>query len=561
MVQAGGGLSGGTNENGGTLTLASGISTGTGSSGINFNIYKAAGSTGTADNSATTAMTITGAGNVGIGTTSPVSALTVNNSNAITIQDNGATKAYVVLAPLGQGGLNADDLVIRDDATNIAFSFSGSEKMRITSAGSVGIGTTSPATAFDVNGVIAADGSSTITSAPPTVGTNVGWKLGFYGSAYAMGVSSYTMDLLSPYWVSLFNQSSGPANNASSTTPDTHATISFNTASGNGLFSGSVGIGTTAPNALLDVYGGSATYRGDVNVAGLFRSGGISTNDAPVVLGSINGNTPYIAAGQLGNGSNTPLAFKTSQTTRMVIDTSGNVGIGSTSPAVSLDISQKTDAVSLPVGTTGTRPTGVNGMIRYNSATPALEAYINGVWSTLQSSGTTSGVLGVANGGTGDSTLTAHGVIVGEGTSPLAATSAGAIDTVLVGNGSSSDPTFSASPTLSGTITDLQSIGSTSTDGMLLQNTTAAANNAQQFSPRVHFSGQGWKTTATAASQAVDMIEELQPIQGTTNPSGNLTWSTSVNGAAYSPLMTLTSGGNVGIGLTNPLISFSPDLA
>jgi hypothetical protein len=60
-VQAGGAVVGGTNLSGGALNLISGISTGAGSSGINFNIYKA-GSSGSSDNSPTTAMALTGAG-------------------------------------------------------------------------------------------------------------------------------------------------------------------------------------------------------------------------------------------------------------------------------------------------------------------------------------------------------------------------------------------------------------------------------------------------------------------------------------------------------------------
>ncbi len=60
----------GTDKNGATLNLSSGVSTGTGSSGINFNVYKA-GSTSSSANAATTAMTISSAGNVGIGTATP----------------------------------------------------------------------------------------------------------------------------------------------------------------------------------------------------------------------------------------------------------------------------------------------------------------------------------------------------------------------------------------------------------------------------------------------------------------------------------------------------------
>jgi Chaperone of endosialidase len=71
----------GTNQNGGTLTLASGVSTGTGTSGINFNVY-GAGSSGSSANSATTAMTILGTGLVGIGTTVPAYLLHVGSSSA-----------------------------------------------------------------------------------------------------------------------------------------------------------------------------------------------------------------------------------------------------------------------------------------------------------------------------------------------------------------------------------------------------------------------------------------------------------------------------------------------
>src|SRR5450755_3635721 len=47
---------------------------------------------------------------------------------------------------------------------------------------------------------------------------------------------------------------------------------------------------------------------------------------------------------------------------------------------VAVDLSARTDAVKLPVGTTAQRPTAINGMIRYNSSTPAVEAYVNGSW-------------------------------------------------------------------------------------------------------------------------------------------------------------------------------------
>ena len=71
----------------------------------------------------------------------------------------------------------------------------------------------------------------------------------------------------------------------------------------------------------------------------------------------------------------------------------GNVGIGTTSPLVSLDLTQKTDALALPVGTTGQRPSGTNGDIRYNSTANAVEAFVNGLWTTFGTGATTSTVI------------------------------------------------------------------------------------------------------------------------------------------------------------------------
>lgn len=93
-------------------------------------------------------------------------------------------------------------------------------------------------------------------------------------------------------------------------------------------------------------------------------------------------------------------------------------------------------------------------------------------------------------------------------------------------------------------------IGTTSTDGIVLQNTTAAAAGAQQFSPRIRLTGQGWKTNATAGSQTVDWGIENVPVQGAANPTANLTFSAQVNGGGYSAVMSLTNGGVLQFGGT-----------
>lgn len=91
-------------------------------------------------------------------------------------------------------------------------------------------------------------------------------------------------------------------------------------------------------------------------------------------------------------------------------------------------------------------------------------------------------------------------------------------------------------------ITNL-SVGVTSTDGLLITNTTVATVGAQKWSPRLHFTGNGWKTDSTAGSQICDWIQELQPVQGAANPTSNLVFSSQINVGGYTAQLLLTSNG------------------
>ena len=85
---------------------------------------------------------------------------------------------------------------------------------------------------------------------------------------------------------------------------------------------------------------------------------------------------------QAGNTAAATALYKISDgTANLALQTNG-------SNAVVINQSQianftSTGAVTLPAGTTNNRPTGVNGMIRYNSSTANLEAYVGGAWVTF----------------------------------------------------------------------------------------------------------------------------------------------------------------------------------
>jgi hypothetical protein len=201
--------------------------------------------------------------------------------------------------------------------------------------------------------------------------------------------------------------------------------------------SGLVGIGTTSPSGTLDVEGGTAASGnngsnitlnpqsgngtnkngGSINVQvglptgtgtpGTVNLNGVSgTNTSLLAL--YNGSEAIADRGdgccsqliQSDNGYATHFYTYSNGTFEIhkygtgspggpvfTIANSGLIGIGTTSPAVSLDLSQKTDAVALPSGNMSQRPTGINGEIRYNSATGAVEAFMGGLWTPLSGAG------------------------------------------------------------------------------------------------------------------------------------------------------------------------------
>jgi len=205
-------------------------------------------------------------------------------------------------------------------SSRFAIQYNGAEQMRVNTSGNVGIGTTSPGAKLEVAG-----GSTGIRL------SNVG-DSGAYDSV-EMTYNGYNSGTPEMKFRPTQTPGSGIVNsyfrfinsNGSSTTANNNANVTID---------GSVGIGTTSPGANLDVKKGSE---------GLYFAAGGDTGNARSLQftssanGGSNGAMHTIDAIS-GNGL---IAFATAGAEKMRIQSNGNVGIGTTSPAVPLDVEGK----------------------------------------------------------------------------------------------------------------------------------------------------------------------------------------------------------------------------
>jgi hypothetical protein len=270
--------------------------------------------------------------NLGIGTSSPIYKLDVAGN--IRALNSGADSTVIVTAPTdsyapfiswGVSGIRnsgilgfpagEDSLVYRSAANSFS---TGTELFRITIGGNVGIGTSSPGTRLHSKSSLAENTRLEGTTARG--GGNV--YASFYDPTGRKGYFGYS-----------------GTDDSFNLVNEMNAYMSFGT-NGNERMrldsSGNLGIGTSSPASFgkLAVVGGNI-YLDNANGALTIRNADL-TNQQQVRLRMSGTDAVLDTARNSGAAPN--LIFGTESTERMRLDSSGNLGIGTSSPTALLDV-------------------------------------------------------------------------------------------------------------------------------------------------------------------------------------------------------------------------------
>jgi hypothetical protein len=325
-------------DNGDTISIPSGVTLDASSGGLAGTLTTAAQpnitsvgtltsftSTGIDDNATSTAITINNSESVGIGETSPLAKLHVKigdsgasanaGGNEVVVEDSAGAGISILTGNTSKGqiifGDDGDDnvgrLVYDHSDNNLASWTNGSERMRIDSSGHLLVGSSS--------------------SAGGTNGSALQVKGSLGNTDFTIGLMNSINQLAGRFHLT----SSGSNSIAIGADPDDVASGSSLTFEVDGsermriTSSGNVGIGTTAPTEVLHVVGD------------ILATGGDFKSDANNYLGFSN---------------NTFARFVINDSEKMRINSSGNVGIGTSSPSTKLEVSSSGDTIIKSKATT-----------------------------------------------------------------------------------------------------------------------------------------------------------------------------------------------------------------
>jgi hypothetical protein len=364
-------------------------------------------------------------GNVGVGITSPKTALqaaeaAVNNalptpgtaSGVFSVLSNSAAYGmyFGVQNSNGYGWIQN----MRQDGNATVYPI-----LLQPSGGNVGIGTTSPGSPLEVYGNIALSSGANRTIFVPTISGNSGFNLtlsagnapssGNYngGSLYltsgtSNGAGYNGTVVLNPAGTGVSEFLSSPEFRSLWGTPFTWSTT-LNSApdtdisrisagvvgigtgaqgsTGGTLIAGNVGIGSTSPGYLLDIYD-ATNVSTDMRVSnpGGYSTGYFLANAASEVWLQFGTPSNKYAGGFRYDNPSNYLAFYSNSSEHMRLDSSGNVGIGTTAPGSSLQVN---GGAAVGYSTNTSAPSNgmlVNGQLGVGTTNPTsdVKADING---------------------------------------------------------------------------------------------------------------------------------------------------------------------------------------
>lgn len=286
-------------------------------------------------------------GNLGVGTSSPFGRLHAEwsvdgQTGGVYVRNtNGGTSAYGGIylgnnssgtegfigvlgsANSGNYGGSRSMLIGLNSTSPIVFMTAGTEKVRIDSDGKVGIGVKTPSTKLHVSGSITADGGGTESQVYVNNGANTSY---LFNSTTAIGL----YDSTNLRFYNVYDRS----NNSWAFYTSGSVKLYINS-------SGNVGIGNTNPGQLLTVgtnFSPYSTSQLSVSSGGNNSFVAVYGNNSAGLYLTNPSRTWAVGAGAASGGDKFEIYDGGNYAYRLVINSSGNVGIGTTTPNVKLEV-------------------------------------------------------------------------------------------------------------------------------------------------------------------------------------------------------------------------------
>ena len=381
---------------------------------------------------------------------------TVSKINGVALGTTTATAGNLLLANGTQWGSTA----MSGDAT---LSSAGVLTLKNTgTAGTYGSATQVPVFTTDAQGRVTAVTNTTITGVAPSAGssnyiqngTSQQTSSNFNISGSGVVGTSFVVDNTNANTGSVssaltFGSASGEGIGSKRSSTGNQFGLDFYTASTNRMAitnTGSVGIGTSAPSAPLEIIGNSATPFDVLKV-----SGSNTIGSALMLTSTATGGRSWdfiSTANGAGEGAGKLLFKDMSSSVRMTIDgSSGNVGIGTTAPGTTLDVNGVVNAATgfrvSNAATSGNYLRG-NGTNFVSSAIQAADLPdLSGTYIKNQSTQQSSSNFNISGNGTIGGTLTTGSSSNAASTYPIQNNINGS-GQILIGSGKNGDPSIKA---------------------------------------------------------------------------------------------------------------------